>query len=193
MRQAIIGAIILGLVGFIFFLFQSLGNNPEVLPSELKGRPLPQFTAYKLERNEAVAEILSEEDIKGPALLNVWATWCENCEAEHDTLNALGDRGVNIYGLNYKDDNRLATEWLQRLGNPYLFSYSDMSGRIGIELGVYGAPETFFIDEKNHVIYRHVGEITPENWECELKQYYLGDFDELTPEERQEMGLLCAR
>ncbi len=172
LRNLLLGGILVGLIGFIGFLFFSLGNDPAVLPSELKGKPLPEFTAYKLSRNDATAEIMSNHDIKGPALLNVWATWCENCEAEHATLNELGKQGVKIYGFNYKDDNRLAYEWLQRLGNPYIFTYTDNSGKIGIELGVYGAPETFFLDKNNRIVHRHVGEVTPENWERELRFYY---------------------
>uniref|UniRef100_UPI0038F8041D DsbE family thiol:disulfide interchange protein n=1 Tax=Streptomyces galilaeus TaxID=33899 RepID=UPI0038F8041D len=81
-----------------------------------------------------------------PLLLNVWATWCPTCYAEHYYLNKLADQGVKIIGLNYKDDRNKAVGWLNELGNPYLISLFDGNGMLGLDLGVYGAPETFLID-----------------------------------------------
>lgn len=172
MRKLIIGAILVVVAGFMVFLSTGLENDASHLPSVLEGKPLPKFSGNEVDAPDKFSRILTDEDIKGPALLNIWATWCETCEAEHETLNALGKEGVPIYGLNYRDDVAKAHIWLETLGNPYIFTVADPKGSIGIELGVYGAPETYFLDEENRVVHRHVGEITPENWEGGLKQIF---------------------
>ncbi|OYQ74474.1 DsbE family thiol:disulfide interchange protein [Wohlfahrtiimonas sp. G9077] len=173
MKKPVIIAITVSVLVVIFaFFFITLGNDPSKLPSTREGKPVPEFSASKLVEPGHIAEIITNEDIKGPALLNVWATWCPTCRDEHATLNVLKDQGVRIYGVNYKDDPEKAYEWLEELGNPYLFNFLDMSGAVGIELGVYGAPETYFIDQNNVIHYRHVGAILPEIWETQLKAIY---------------------
>lgn len=176
MLRAIIGGIVVIVVGFLVFLFFSLDNDASKLPSALVGKPLPSFSAYDVAAPGTTARILTDEDIKGPALLNIWATWCPTCEAEHDALKEIGATGVPIYGVDYKDSTEKAYIWLRDLGNPYLFTIADESGKIGLNLGVYGAPETYFLDADNRIIYRHVGEMTVELWENKLKDVFESGF-----------------
>ena len=122
------------------------------------------------------------DELKGqPALLNVWATWCPTCKAEHEMLNRLAAQGVAIYGINYKDDSAAAREWLQRLGNPYRFNIEDPQGSLGIDLGVYGAPETFLLDKQGIIRAKHVGAIDENVWRSKLAPLYQQLLDEATP------------
>ena len=112
--------------------------------------------------------------LKGkPILLNVWATWCPTCRAEHEFLNQLASEGIPIVGLNYKDDSRgKAVNWLNTLGDPYTINLFDPEGEVAFEFGVYGAPETYFIDEQGVIRYRHVGDVNARNWQSTLKPIY---------------------
>ena len=160
---------------FLILLISSVATkqtNSDYLPIPMEGKPLPEFSAPKLIGPDDIATIITNADIKGPALVNIWSTWNPMSQEENKTLNELKAQGVNIYGVNYKDDPKLAYEWLQNLGNPYLFNFLDMSGAVGIELGVYGAPETFFVDKNNVIQYRHVGAILPDIWNSKLKAIY---------------------
>jgi cytochrome c biogenesis protein CcmG/thiol:disulfide interchange protein DsbE len=98
-------------------------------------------------------------------LVNVWATWCPTCKAEHAFLNELAKEGVKIVGINYKDDDFKARQWLQAYGNPYLFNIADPDGKLGLELGVYGAPETFLVDSKGIIRAKHIGDLNPAVWD----------------------------
>ncbi|MEO3176532.1 thiol:disulfide interchange protein DsbE [Escherichia coli] len=104
-----------------------------------------------------------------PVLLNVWATWCPTCRAEHQYLNQLSAQGIRVVGMNYKDDRQKAISWLKELGNPYALSLFDGDGMLGLDLGVYGAPETFLIDGNGIIRYRHAGDLNPRVWEEEIK------------------------
>ncbi|MBG6248337.1 MULTISPECIES: DsbE family thiol:disulfide interchange protein [Symbiopectobacterium] len=104
-----------------------------------------------------------------PLLLNVWATWCPTCRAEHRFLNMLAAQGVRIVGMNYKDDRVKAVDWLKELGNPYAMSLFDGNGMLGLDLGVYGAPETFLIDGRGIIRYRHAGDLNMQVWQETLK------------------------
>ena len=104
-------------------------------------------------------------------LLNVWATWCPSCRAEHGYLVDLASQGVAIVGLNYKDERPAALSWLGRLGDPYVFNIFDPKGELGFDLGVYGAPETFLIDSMGLIKVRHVGALTEEVWEKKFTDY----------------------
>lgn len=104
-----------------------------------------------------------------PLLLNVWATWCPTCRAEHRFLNMLAAQGVRIVGMNYKDDRVKAVDWLKELGNPYAMSLFDGNGMLGLDLGVYGAPETFLIDGRGIICYRHAGDLNMQVWQETLK------------------------
>ncbi len=95
-----------------------------------------------------------------PVLLNVWATWCPTCRAEHQYLNQLSAQGIRVVGMNYKDDRQKAISWLKELGNPYALSLFDGDGMLGLDLGVYGAPEAFLIDGNGIIRYRHAGDLT---------------------------------
>lgn len=103
-----------------------------------------------------------------PVLLNVWATSRPTCRAEHQYLNQLSAQGIRVVGMNYKDDRQKAISWLKELGNPYALSLFDGDGMLGLDLGVYGAPETFLIDGNGIIRYRHAGDLNPRVWEEEI-------------------------
>ncbi len=155
------------------FLGAGIGReDKEVLPSPLIGKPFPAFILQKVEDHQQ----LTQTDLQGkPMLVNVWATWCPTCKAEHEFLNTLAAKGIRIIGINYKDDEELAKEWLRDLGNPYEFNISDPKGKLGLELGVYGAPETFFVDGDGIIRAKHVGDLSEKVW---LK--YKPTFDKMT-------------
>jgi cytochrome c biogenesis protein CcmG/thiol:disulfide interchange protein DsbE len=148
----------------IMAVFLALGLNlkPGEIPSPLINKPAPAFSAPKLQAPE---EKLTPADLKGKVwLLNVWASWCVSCRAEHPVLNQLSlQDAVVIIGLNYKDKPADAKKWLDRLGNPYDVSIMDQDGRIGIDWGVYGVPETFVIDKNGRIRYKHTGPVTAED------------------------------
>lgn len=129
------------------------------MPSPLIGKPAPDF---RLPRLDDPAKVLSKDDLKGQVwLLNVWASWCAACMIEHPLLVELaGAKIVPMYGLNYKDKADEARAWLAKLGDPYEMSIVDMDGRVGIDFGVYGVPETFVIDRSGNVRYKHIGPVT---------------------------------
>jgi len=143
----------------VAFLYRGLSLDPKLVPSPLVGKPMPAFTLTRLQDPNAT---ISDTDLKGKvAILNVWATWCVSCRAEHETLLEFAKTGkVDIYGLNYKDDRAAAQQWLRRLGNPYVANAFDDSGRVGIDWGVYGAPETFIIDSQGIIRHKHIGPLT---------------------------------
>jgi cytochrome c biogenesis protein CcmG/thiol:disulfide interchange protein DsbE len=110
--------------------------------------------------------MLSKADFVGkPVLINVWATWCPSCRQEHEQLLRIAqDNKIDIIGLNYKDERAAATNWLRQLGNPYVFNIYDEAGMLGLDLGVYGAPETYLLDAQGVVRHRHVGVVTAQTW-----------------------------
>lgn len=143
------------------FLYKGMYMNPREIPSPLIGKKVPEFSLPLLENPDTQ---ITDKDLLGkPYLLNVWATWCVSCRAEHETLVQLARTGlIDIYGLNWKDDRAGAQTWLRRLGNPYVASIFDQKGRTAIDLGVYGAPETFLVDSQGIIHYKHAGPVTPE-------------------------------
>jgi cytochrome c biogenesis protein CcmG/thiol:disulfide interchange protein DsbE len=159
-------------------LFRGLSLDPTALPSALIDRPLPAFSLPALSGEDTV----TDGQLTGePALLNVWATWCVSCRVEHPYLQTLADAGVPIYGINYKDDSQAAREWLADLGDPYRLSIVDASGSLGLDLGVYGAPETYFVDAAGVVRYRHVGVIDERVWRSRLQPIYNAMREEEAP------------
>lgn len=135
-------------------LYKGLSIDPTALPAARLGQPFPPFTQRELiSGNELTEQAL----LPGPALVNVWATWCYSCRVEHPYLLELAQRGVPIFGLNYKDDSVKARDWLVQLGDPYRLNIVDEEGVLGLDLGVYGAPETYVIDEAGQIVHRHVG------------------------------------
>lgn len=144
------------------FLAIGLKLNPKEIPSPLIDRPVPDFALPLLHIPE---KKLGRANLKGRVwLLNVWASWCVSCRAEHPLLNQLAkQKTVTIIGLNYKDEPENAKRWLKMLGNPYNASVMDQDGRIGIDFGVYGVPETFVIDKKGIIRHKHTGPLTKDD------------------------------
>lgn len=144
----------------VLFLGIGLKLNPREVPSPLVNRPAPTFELPQLHEP---ARKLAVADLRGKVwLLNVWASWCVSCREEHPLLVELSKSGVvPIYGLNYKDQRSDALAWLQQFGNPYVMSISDLEGRVGIDYGVYGVPETFVIDRDGVIRYKQIGPVTP--------------------------------
>ncbi len=146
------------------------GDDPTKLESVLIGKTVPEF---RLEDLAEPGKLYDQSIFRGePLLLNVWATWCPTCYAEHQYLNELASQDVKIIGLNYKDQRDKAVQWLNELGNPYLISLFDGNGMLGLDLGVYGAPETFIIDANGQIRYRHVGDVNEKNWKETLEPLY---------------------
>ncbi len=138
-----------------------LSRNPRDVPSPLVGQPVPGFALPTL---AAPARSIGPEQFRGQVwVLNVWASWCVACQAEHPLLVDLArSRRIALVGLNYKDQRPQALAWLVRHGNPYLVTLSDTDGRVGLDFGVYGVPETYVIDRDGVIRHKHTGELTPE-------------------------------
>ena len=144
-----------------WFLLKGLGKDPRELPSPLVGKAAPAFALPVLDSPGAE---WSPEKMRGKVwLLNVWGSWCAACQVEHPLLNELAKAGtVPIVGLAWKDKPENSTAWLAKFGNPYEVVVSDLAGKVAIDYGVYGAPETFLIDKTGVVRHKHVGPLTPE-------------------------------
>jgi len=154
-----------GIIPAMIVLFGLLGygltSNPKHIPSPLIGKTFPQLVGKDLTGKD-----ITLGNTKGrPTIVNVWASWCVSCRAEHRVLvrgaKAYGSK-VDLIGINYKDELPDAQRWLSNFGDPYLWSYQDLSGRAGIELGVYGVPETFFIDAQGMIVKKIAGPLTDE-------------------------------
>jgi len=145
----------------VFFLGRGLKLDPRELPSPLIDKPAP---AFALTRLDDPARTVKRDDMLGRVwLLNVWASWCVACREEHPALLAFSKtKSVPLVGLNYKDTRPEGLAWLQQFGDPYDMSIFDQNGRVGIDFGVYGVPETFVIDKRGVVRFKHVGPLTPE-------------------------------
>lgn len=145
------------------FLLRGLFLNPREVPSPLINKPAPQFSLAQLAQPDRP---FGPEDMKGQVwLLNVWASWCVACRQEHPLLVELAKRkAVPIVGLNYKDKPDAATGWLAQFGDPYDLSVKDRDGRVGIDYGVYGVPETFLIDKAGVIRFKQIGPLTEEVW-----------------------------
>jgi len=143
--------------------------DPQALPSALIDKPVPAFSLKKL----GVGDSVTEANLKGePVLLNVWATWCPSCRAEHPYLVKLSQMGVAIVGIDYKDDDAEAQKWIAELGNPYRFNIVDKEGTLGLDLGVYGAPETYLLDAQGVIRAKHVGVVDESVWREKLQPLY---------------------
>jgi len=148
----------------IFFLMVGLLGyglqlDPKKVPSPLIGKPAPDFTLSKLHQTQST---LSLADMNGRVwVLNVWASWCVACRAEHAVITQLAETGlVDIIGLDYKDQPEDGRDWLKQFGNPYTVSLIDLDGRVGIDWGVYGVPETFIMGKDGLIKYKHIGPVT---------------------------------
>jgi len=147
----------------VVFLAIGLRRDPHEIPSPLINKPAP---AFKLSQLKDPAQSFSAEEMKGKVwVLNVWASWCFSCREEHPLLLEYArSKAVPIYGLNSKDKPEDALSWLAELGDPYVLSVSDLDGRVGIDYGVYGAPETYLIDRNGIIRFKQVGPVTPDIW-----------------------------
>lgn len=143
------------------FLFIGLSRDPREVPSPLLDKPAPAFNLPQLSEPQ---RSFKSEEMRGKVwLLNVWASWCAACRDEHPLLIELArTRIVPIYGLNYKDERRDALNWLEEFGDPYTMNLVDADGRVGIDYGVYGVPETFVIDRDGVIRYKQIGPVTAE-------------------------------
>lgn len=141
------------------FLFVGLGLDPHEVPSPLVGKPAPAFSLPQLHEPD---KQFSLQDMKGKVwLFNVWASWCTACEYEHPVFMELSRQNlVPLYGMDYKDKREDGMAWLQKHGNPYTLVVSDAEGRVGIDYGVYGVPETYVIDKQGIIQYKHTGMVT---------------------------------
>lgn len=152
-------------VAMLGLLLFGLGRDPNLVPSALVNRHLPEFAKPDL---FDVDNIISSEQLQGGLfLINVWGTWCPPCHVEHPYLIEISERETDItfVGVNYRDDSELAREFLNERGNPFKLSIADVNGRLGIDLGVAGAPETFLVDATGTIRYRHVGGIDNKVWD----------------------------
>ncbi|WP_120995424.1 DsbE family thiol:disulfide interchange protein [Stutzerimonas urumqiensis] len=158
------------------FLYRGLFLNPSELPSALIGKPFPAFTLPSVKAGEPA---ITQADLLGkPALVNVWGTWCVACKVEHPVLNKLASQGVVIHGINYKDDTAAARDWLRDFHDPYQLNISDVDGSLGLDLGVYGAPETFLIDHNGIIRHKYVGVIDERVWQQEIAPLYQAMVDD---------------
>ncbi|MCG5513974.1 DsbE family thiol:disulfide interchange protein [Ectothiorhodospira shaposhnikovii] len=142
------------------FMMVGLTLDPRRVPSPLVDQPAPRFQLPALEDPE---RLVGSSDFDGEVvLLNIWASWCVSCRQEHQVLVAMANRGVPIYGLNYKDERSDGLNYLRSMSNPYVWNAHDLEGRVGIDWGVYGTPETFIIDRQGRIRYKHIG---PLSWQ----------------------------
>ena len=143
------------------FFAKGLYLDPREVPSPLIGKPAPEFALTRLDQPE---QTIRRADMLGKVwMLNVWASWCEACRDEHPFLVDFAKlKALPIYGLDYKDQREPAQAWLAERGNPYDASLFDQSGRVGIDFGVYGVPETFLIDKQGVIRFKKIGALTPE-------------------------------
>lgn len=153
-------------LGLTVLLAMSLGKDPDLIPSARKGHPVPAFEQPSLMRQN---KVITQDIFKGHwSLLNVWATWCPTCHIEHAYLMTLARQGVRIIGMDYKDNVDEARQLLADSGNPYAEVFVDKQGDVGLDLGVYGAPETFVIDPDGNIVMRHVGNLDEDVWRSQI-------------------------
>ena len=157
-------------IGLALVLYTAIGKDPTKLETARLNDPIPEFELSALQDE---SRLITQNDLKGRVfLLNVWATWCPSCRSEHGYLVNLSNKGIPIVGLNYKDERPAAKDWLTRLGDPYSFNIFDPQGKLGFDLGVYGAPETYLIDKKGFVRFRHVGVVDDRVWSQTLEPLF---------------------
>lgn len=164
LRFVLPGLLFVVLVGFFV---AGLRKDPGLIPSPLIDRPAPPLRLPALGQPGVIVD--SARYAGRPYLVNVWATWCATCREEHDMLLRIArDHDVPIIGLDWKDEDAAALRWLAQLGNPYHQVAVDADGRVAIDWGVYGAPETFLIGADGRVKFKQIGAMTPEVWQREF-------------------------
>lgn len=167
MRVLKFGIPLVVFAALVAFFAVGLTRDPREVPSPLIDKPAPAFTLEQLHEPKLA---FAPENMKGKVwLLNVWASWCVSCRVEHPLLVEMSRANlVPIVGLNYKDRAADGVQWLTRFGNPYVLSAQDVEGKVGIDYGVYGVPETFVIDKQGVIRYKQIGPITPEALEKKI-------------------------
>jgi cytochrome c biogenesis protein CcmG/thiol:disulfide interchange protein DsbE len=171
MFRAVVPLLIFALIGF--FLWFGIGKDPHLVPSPLIGKPVPAFSAPALA--DPSRQITRESLLGQPYLLNVFASWCASCRDEHPVLVNYARKGeLKVIGFNWKDAPEDANRWLAQFGNPYSDILTDQDGRLGIDFGVYGAPETFVIGADGKVLYKQVGALTVDDIETTIKPLLAG-------------------
>jgi len=159
---------IFAVLGVLFW--RGLSLDPNSMPSALLDKPVPKFSLPRLGN---LQETRDENIFKGKvSILNVWATWCETCRIEHPFLLQLKAQGVQIIGVDYKDKTEDAQRWIAQLGNPYEDVIIDEDGRLGLDLGVFGAPETYVVDKEGVIRYKHIGDLNQKSWDEKIKPVF---------------------
>jgi len=155
---------LIGVVILIPVLILGLQKDPRELPSQYIGKPAPEFDLPTVQDPE---QRMGSADLRGKiGLVNIWGTWCVGCRAEHNFLLQLSrQKDIPIYSINWRDRRSKAINWLAQLGNPYVATGYDEDGSVGIDWGVYGAPETFLVNADGHVVLRYPGPLNPAVWE----------------------------
>lgn len=163
MKRALLPIGIFALLAMVLLIGVQRAPDKTVIPSALIGRPAPAFALPVLGESRT----FDSQALRGRwYALNVWGTWCPECVNEHQALLGIASAAqIPLVGLNWKDDDNAALRWLAELGNPYEIVVADREGRTAIDYGVYGAPETFLIDDKGVVVHKHVGPLTAEIWQ----------------------------
>jgi cytochrome c biogenesis protein CcmG/thiol:disulfide interchange protein DsbE len=146
------------------FLYPAIWSEPNKLPDVTIGKHIPEFQLATLD-SELKENIDHNALLGSPFIMNVWATWCAVCVVEHPFLYSLYESGIKIVGINYKDESDLARAWLEKHKNPYAVTLFDERGRLGFDLGVTGAPETFLVAADGQILYRHIGELNASVWQ----------------------------
>lgn len=165
---------LIAVVVFIPILILGLNTDPRKLPSPYIGKPAPQFELPGLKDPSITVTTASLEGRM--TLVNIWATWCVGCRAEHQYLMQLAEQGtIPIYGINWRDSRKQALSWLEQLGDPYVVSGFDADARVGIDWGAYGAPESFLVNPQGIVLYRFAGPLNQAIWEREFQPRILED------------------
>lgn len=167
MNRFILPVVIFLALGAVLYVGVVNSPNKSTMKSALLGKPAPAFDLPALD--DPTQQVSNTQFAGRPWVLNVWATWCVECRVEHEMLMGIArEARVPLVGLNWRDEDEPAREWLRALGNPYVAVAADREGRTAIDYGVYGAPETFFIDAQGVVQYRHVGAMSADVWEREF-------------------------
>ena len=165
--------IFIPLIVFVFLsalLYMGMSRNPDDLPSVLIGKTVPEFSLPSL--NNPSEQITKAQIVGKPFILNVWASWCPTCKDEHPFLNKLSSMGVKIVGINYKDEPAAAKAILAQFNDPYSVNVQDPDGKLGIDLGVYGAPESFIVDANGVIVDKVVGAINEDIWQKQIAKHF---------------------
>ena len=163
---------LISFVVFALLLWWGLNSNRDIteIPSPLVGKEVAPFQLPLLDKP---GQLVGNEQLRGQVtLLNFWGSWCFVCVQEHPFLQKLASQGINLVGVNYRDERDDALEWLGKHGNPYQQVLADSDGRFAIELGVYGAPETYLVDKRGTIRYKRVGMVTAAIWRDEIEALY---------------------